>query len=1014
MPGTLDNIRGPARERPDDKPPRYAEELARELRRKIEGEVRFDNGSRALYSTDGSNYRQVPIGVVVPRGVDDIVQTVAACRAYGAPILARGGGTSLAGQCCNIAVVIDCSKYMRSILELNPREKWARVQPGVVLDDLRNAAEKHHLTFAPDPATHNHCTLGGMMGNNSCGTHSLMGGKTDDNTEELEVLTYDGLRMRVGKTSEEELGRIIAADGRRGEIYGGMKHLRDRYAVSIRERFPEIPRRVSGYNLPFLLPEKGFDVAKALIGSESTLAFILEAKLRLVASPRSRSLLVLGYPGIFEAADHVMEILESRPIALEAIDDYLVRNMGRKGLHTGDLRFLPEGKGWLLVEFGGENRRESDARAGALMARLKKDRQAPSMKLYDDPAEEKLVWQIRESGLGATAFVPGEPVTWEGWEDSSVPPPRMGRYLRELKRLYEKHNYVGALYGHFGQGCLHTRINFNFKTAEGIASYRSFMREAAELCISLGGSLSGEHGDGQSRAELLPLMYGPEIVRAFGELKAIWDPHHRMNPGKVVYPYRIDENLRHGLDYNPPQLKTHFRFAEEGGWSGAVDRCVGVGECRRETAGTMCPSYMATHEEKHSTRGRSRLLFEMLQGQVFDAGWKSEEVFEALDLCLSCKGCKGDCPVNVDMATYKAEFLSHYYEGRPRPRQAYSMGLIFWWARLASKAPHLVNFVSHAPGLSNLVKALGGISQRRRMPAFAGRTFKAWFRARARRNVGAPPVVLWADTFNNYFHPRTAQAAVEVLEAAGFHVQVPAPNVCCGRPLYDYGMLDAAENLLLETMDALRPAIRSGTPVVGLEPSCVAVFRDELRNLFPDDLDAERLSHQTFTLAEFLETKAGGYKPPTLRRKALLHGHCHQKAIMKLNCEERLLRALGLELEVLDSGCCGMAGSFGFESGKYDLSMKCGERVLLPAVRRAAKDTLILADGFSCREQIAQATGRSALHIAQVLQMALRQGDHGPHESQDEEPAATGGKWAFAAAAALAAGAIYVARSRRR
>ncbi len=1024
VPGTLDNIPGPSRERPGDKPPQYAAELARELTRAIKGEVRFDNGSRALYSTDGSNYRQVPIGVVVPRDAEDIVRTVALCRAHGAPILARGGGTSLAGQCCNIAVVIDCSKYMRGILKLDPKRKQARAQPGVVLDDLRGAAEKHHLTFAPDPSTHNHCTLGGMMGNNSCGTHSLMGGKTDANTEELEVLTYDGLRMRVGKASEEELRRIIAEGGRRGEIYAGMKQLRDKYADLIRTRFPDIPRRVSGYNLPYLLPENGFDVAKALIGSESTLVFILEATLRLVYSPPVRSLLVLGYPSIFEAADHVMEILEAHPIGLEAIDHYLVQNMGHKGLHTGDLRFLPEGKGWLLVEFGGETRAESDAKAASLMARLKKDRRAPSTKLYDDPAEEKLVWQIRESGLGATAFVPGEPVTWEGWEDSAVPPPQLGRYLRELKKLYEKHGYVGALYGHFGQGCLHTRINFDFKTAEGIANYRRFMHEAARLCVSLGGSLSGEHGDGQSRAELLSIMYGPEIIQAFNEFKAVWDPLNRMNPGKVVYPYRIDENLKHGLDYRPPQLKTHFKFGEEGGWAGAVDRCVGVGECRRESTGTMCPSYMVTHEEKHSTRGRSRMLFEMLQGQVFDTGWKSEEVFDALDLCLSCKGCKGECPVNVDMATYKAEFLSHYYEGRARPRHAYAMGLIFWWAQLASKAPHLVNFVTQTPGLSNLAKAIGGISQHRRMPKFANRTFKDWFRARPPRNQGAPDVVLWADTFNNYFHPRTAQAAVEVLEAAGFHVQVPRETLCCGRPLYDYGMLDAAERLLVQTMDALKPALRSGTPLVGLEPSCVAVFRDELRNLFPDDADAERLTRQTYTLAEFLDKKATHYRLPKMYRKAILHGHCHHKAVMKLTSEQRILKAMGLEVETLDSGCCGMAGSFGFEAGKYDISMKCGERVLLPAVRRAPKDTLILADGFSCKEQIAQATGRRGLHIAQVLQMAMRESVHGPEGKYpergyerpegDEQQDGGAGRWlALAAGGAIAAGTIYMARRGR-
>ncbi|HOK47421.1 MAG TPA: heterodisulfide reductase-related iron-sulfur binding cluster, partial [Bryobacteraceae bacterium] len=490
-------------------------------------------------------------------------------------------------------------------------------------------------------------------------------------------------------------------------------------------------------------------------------------------------------------------------------------------------------------------------------------------------------------------------------------------------------------------------------------------------------------------------------------------PQNRMNPGKVVHPYRIDENLRHGADYSPPVLETHFHFPEEGGWSGAVDRCVGVGKCRRGEGGTMCPSYMVTHEEEHSTRGRSRMLFEMLQGELITEGWKSRHVFESLDLCLSCKGCKGECPVNVDMASYKAEFLSHYYEGRLRPRHAYSMGLIMYWARLASKVPRLANLATRTPGLANLIKAAGGISQRRSMPKFATRTFKEWFRTHTPKNAGGPKVILWPDTFNNYFHPRTAQAAVEVLEAAGYHVLVPRKDLCCGRPLYDFGMLDTAERMLATTLETLRPAIHDGTPMVGLEPSCVVVFRDELRNLFPEDIDAGRLAQQTFTLSEFLNN-AQGYRPPSFHRKAVVHGHCHHKAIMKMDADEKLMKAIGLDFEILDSGCCGMAGSFGFESSKYDISVKCGERVLLPAVRNAAKDTLIIADGFSCREQIEQLTDRRALHLAQVLQMALREGAQGPcHDYPEREyledlgPAANGRLLGLAAGALLAGGALY-------
>ena len=962
--------------RAGDAPPDYAAQLEDELRREIAGEVRFDAGSRALYSTDGSNYRQVPIGVVVPRSVEDVVATIAACRRFGAPILARGGGTSLAGQCCNVAVVLDCSKYFNRILMLDPQHKLARVQPGVVLDWLRDEANRHGLTFGPDPATHNHNTLGGMIGNNSCGVHSVMAGKTEDNVEELDILTYDGVRLRVGPATEPEIEQIIAAGGRRGEIYAGLKRIRDTYGDLIRKRYPKIPRRVSGYNLNQLLPENGFHVARALVGTECTCAFVLEATLRLVPNPKARSLVALGYPDIFSAGDHVPEVMAARPIGCEALDEMLIRNMRIKGLDVKDLPLLPPGKGWLLVEFGGDSKKESDAAAHRMMDSLKSKPDAPHIRLFDDPKQEKLIWEIREAGLGATAWVPGEHVTWEGWEDSAVPPDRVGPYLRDLKKVYDKHGYNGALYGHFGQGCIHTRVTFDFQTAEGLSNYRAFMEDATDLVVRYGGSLSGEHGDGQSKAEFLRKMYGDELIQAFREFKSLWDPEWKMNPGKVVDAYRIDENLRLGADYRPAEHPTHFHFLQDGGsFNQATLRCVGVGECRRHEKGTMCPSYRATMEEMHSTRGRAHMLFEMAQGEVLHDGWKSDAVFDALDLCLSCKGCKGDCPVNVDVATYKAEFLSHYYESRLRPRHAYSMGLIHRWARLASLAPEIVNFVGSAPGLGRLVKTAGDIAPERSMPKFARQTFKSWFRHRARRHSDSK-VILWADTFNNYFHPEVAAAAVEVLESAGFEVLVPAAPLCCGRPLYDFGMLDTAKRLLRRTLAALRPQIEAGVPMVGLEPSCVTVFRDEMPDLLPHDEDAGRLRHQTFALAEFLAKKAPHYQPPRLERKAIVHGHCHQKAILGMDREEKLLSKMGLDVTMLDDGCCGMAGSFGFEPSKYELSMKVGSLGVLPKVRDAAKDTLILADGFSCKTQIQQATDRRALHLAQILQMATVEGPH--------------------------------------
>ena len=971
---------------------RDANALARELARQIRGEVRFDKGSRGLYAADGSNYRQIPIGVVIPKDEQDCTTTMRVCREFGAPVLSRGGGTSLAGQCCNVAVILDFSKYMNQILELNYDQKYARVQPGIVLDALRNAAEKRHLTFAPDPATHTHCTLGGMIGNNSCGVHSIMGGKTVDNVHELDVLTHDGLRLRVGETSAQELDSIIRQGGRRGEIYAGLRQIRDQYAELIRKRYPKIPRRVSGYNLDSLLPENRFNVAQALVGSEGTCVMVLEAKLRLLHSPPSRSLVVLGYEDVYTAADHVPEIMKTGPIGLEGIDEKLVSYMKKKGLNTGDLNLLPDGKGWLLAEFGGENKQEADARAREMMALLKKKPDAPTMKLYDDKEQENKVWEIRESGLGATAFVPGEPVTWEGWEDSAVPPERLGDYLRDLRKLMEKHGYNCALYGHFGHGCVHTRIDFDFRTHNGIRNYRAFIEDAADLVVSYGGSLSGEHGDGQSRAELLPKMFGEELVQAFREFKSLWDPEWKMNPGKVVNPYKIDENLRLGADYKPWRPETHFEFPDdEGIFANATMRCVGVGKCRRHEGGVMCPSYMVTLEEKHSTRGRAHMLFEMLQGEVVDGAWRDEHVKEALDLCLSCKGCKGECPVNVDVATYKAEFMSHYYEFKPRPLSAYAFGWINKWANLAALAPDMANFFSQTPGLRDAMKSFLSIPKERQLPEFAPYTFREWF---LRRPVGIDPrpeAILWADTFNNHFHPETAKAAVEVMEAIGWRVQVPKQKLCCGRPLYDFGMLDEAKRYLKRIIAELRPQIERGMYFVVLEPSCASVFRDELKNLLPDDLVGQRLAKQTVLLSEFIEQKASTFKFPQLKRKAVVHGHCHHQAVLKMDAEKSVLRRLGLDTNFPDSGCCGMAGPFGFEAEKYAVSQAAGERVLLPAVRNADKQTIIISDGFSCREQIRQNTDRHALHLADVLGMALR--EELPKKGKPEEPIVSKVQW---------------------
>lgn len=993
-----------------------AKALEKDLKKKIKGEVRFDDGSRALYSTDASNYRQIPIGVVLPASEEDIVNTISICRKHGAPLLSRGGGTSLAGQCCNVAIVMDMSKYYNQVLHIDKEKKLVTVLPGIVLDEMRNATEKQAgLTFGPDPATHDHCTIGGMLGNNSCGVHSVMasfegyGARTSDNTESLSIVTYDGIKMNVGPTSDEEYERIQKEGGRKAEIYKKLRDLRDKYADLIRERYPKIPRRVSGYNLDDLLPENGFNVAKALVGSESTLVTIVQATMKLITAPKEKALVVMGFPDVYQAGYSVMEVLKFKPIACEGIDDNLISYMKRKGLNIKDLPLLPEGNGWLLIEFGGDSQEEADNKAKELINHFKQKDDKLNVNLIDDPDQEQKIWEIRESGLGATAWVPGEPMTVPGWEDSAVAPENVGDYLKDLRKLFTKYGYNPSLYGHFGQGCIHCRIEFDLLAKDGIEKYKEFTVEAAHLVVKYGGSISGEHGDGQARGDLLEIMYGKELIQAFREFKEIWDPEWKMNPGKIIDTYGQANDLRLGTDYEPPQLKTHFQFPDDSfSWERVTLKCVGVGKCRRHEGGVMCPSYMATREEEHSTRGRSRMLYEMLQGDVLKGGWQDDAVKDSLDLCLACKGCKNDCPVNVDMATYKSEFLSHYYEKKLRPRTAYVFGWIYWWSRLSSLMPGVVNYFMHAPVIRNITKAIAGIAQERTMPKYAERTFKSWFferqkvkgerrkvreisnneqgKMREERNARTNEtqtsnfeprtVILWADTFNNHFLPQTLVAGVEVLEAAGFQVVVPKKSLCCGRPLYDFGMLNTAKRMLIDIMETLHDEIRNGVPIVGLEPSCVAVFRDELHNLFPHDEQASRLSKQVFTLGEFLEKKAPDFKIPELNRKAIVHGHCHHRSIMGMDNEKKILKKVKLDFEVLPTTCCGMAGYFGYEKGKhYDVSIAAGEQTLLPAVRNADKQTIIVSDGFSCREQIEQETERKGMHLAQVIQMALREKD---------------------------------------
>ena len=952
--------------------------LKRALRSSVKGEVRFDAGSRALYANDFSIYRAVPIGVVIPRDAEDVAAAVAACRDHGAPVLPRGCGTAPPGQSTNVAVVFDYSKYMNEIVELDPGARRARVQPGVICDQLRDAAEQHNLTFGPDPATHEYCTLGGMIGNNSCGTHSVMAGKTSDNVTELEVLLYDGTRFTVGETSESELERTISSGGRRGAIYERMRSLRDAHAERIRAEYPDIPRRVSGYNLDELLPERGFNVARALVGSEGTCVNVLEATVRLVPSPQHRRLVLLAYPDVFSAGDHVPAIMDTGPIGLEGFDRQLTENMEVKGRLAAQRRALPSGGAWLLAEYGADDPDEATEQAQRALRKLERKGPQLEARLVTDGREQADVWAVRESAVGDSR-APGL-IDFEGaWEDAAVHPTRLGPYLREFDRLVSDHGYRCVYYGHFGQGCVHTRVDFDFKTAAGVRMFRSFLEGAADLVVSFGGSLAGEYGEGHAAAELLPKMFGPELMGAFHEFKRAWDPDWKMNPNRLLGDAKLDEDLRFGPDYRPPQLKTKFAYPDDqGSFAAAAERCFGMAKCRNLGSLTMCPSFQVTREERHSTRGRARLLQEMLQGDPLTDLWREEAVKESLELCLSCKGCTGDCPVQVDIPTYKAEFLSHYYERRRRPARHYVLGLMPWWGRAASRLPGLANFLSDPPGVGRGARGMLGLAPERRPPRFARETFVSWFTARAggasaSADAARKRVVLWPDTFTNMFEPEIGQAAVAVLEAAGFAPELPLRRLCCGRPLYDFGMLGLARRTLKRTLDVLSEPISAGVPMVVLEPSCAAVFRDELRKLLPNDEHARRLVAQTVTLDELLSRHAPEWEPPSLGGRALLHAHCHHNAVIGAEGERRLLAGLGLELSQAPPGCCGMAGSFGYEAGDpYRVSIAAGERALLPAVRDAGADTLVISDGFSCRTQIADATGREALHTAQVLARALQ------------------------------------------
>jgi FAD/FMN-containing dehydrogenase/Fe-S oxidoreductase len=953
-----------------------ADRLARALQERVKGEVRFDAHSRLLYSTDASLYRIMPVGVVLPRDAADVQVAVALAAEHGVPVLPRGGGTALAGQTVGAALVLDFGKYMNQVLEIDPDARRARVQPGVRLDRLNRAAAPHGLQFGPDPATIRQCCLGGMIGNNSCGARSLVYGKTGDHVHTLDCVMHDGYAAHFGPVRRDAVARM---GGREGELARGVMALLEPERARILERYPRIPRRVSGYNFDALLGTPELNLADLVVGSEGTLATVVEASLGLVPVPRARALVLLSFRERFTSFDAVPAILPERGLsALEIVDSRVLQGARQLLAYRPTAAFAaPDAMGVLFVEFSGDSAGEVAelaegfaARAGGLPGR-------PTPGVFLDPKAQTAAWELRQAATGllyrTTATRDIKPQ--EFVEDTGVPPERLGEYVRRFESIVQQHGTTTGWFGHAGQGCLHIRVDLNLKLGEDVHRMQGIARDVAELVVEFGGSLSGEHGDGLARSEFLPLMFGPEILELHRGVKAVFDPDGRMNPGgKIVPPYqRMSDNLRFGESYRATPPETWFDYSVDGGWDKAVEKCNGMAVCRKLDAGTMCPSFQVTLEEEHSTRGRANSLREAMTGGL--PGMRSEEVLDALDLCLECKGCKTECPVGVDMARYKAEFLAQHYKATGHtPREALFFGRIRDFAKAGSLAPRLANFGNRLMGRA--MKAAAHVHPDRHLPVLAAEPFRRAFGKRHPRGPKPasgerrPTVILLDDTFHNYFQPGPLHAAVTVLERAGFEVRIPHKQVCCGRAAISKGLLDHARELQTELVEVLSTDVGHGTWIVGLEPSCLLTLRDELPDLVRDPR-AKEIAGSAVLLEEFLAALPD-WKPGRLDRRAVVHGHCHQKAIVGMKpTVDVLSRVEGLDFTVLDSGCCGMAGSFGYEKGHYEVSRAAGERVLFPAVRGSAPADLIVAPGFSCRTQIGDfCDGRKAIHTAELLAMA--------------------------------------------
>ena len=949
-------------------------DLDRELRNVIRGDVRFDAASRLLYSTDASMYQVEPVGVVIPRDGDDVQAALEVARRHRVAVLPRGGGTSLTGQTVNHALVLDFSRHMDQMLEVNAEELWARVQPGLVQDNLNDQVRSLGLQFGPDTSTSNRATLGGMLGNNSGGSHSIAYGLTVEHVIELTTRLADGSRAVFGEVTPEAFAAKCRAPGLEGEIYREVARIRDTYADEIRTRYPAHWRRVSGYNLDELVKDRPLNMARVVVGSEGTLVTVLEAKVRLVRRPRKTALEVIHYHDIQEALESSQPILETGPYAVE-LTDKMILDLARNNIEQSQRMGFVQGDpaAIMIVEYAGETDAEVRAKIEALDACRQRGRFGYAAHVARDTAEQQSIWKLRKAGLGLLLGMKGDKKPIAFVEDTAVEPRHLAEFVSSFREIFAKHDTVGAYYGHCSVGCLHIRPVIDLKTPRGLEQVRAIADEITDLVVRFRGTLSSEHGDGRARSPYLEKLFGPRLMQAFRELKHAFDPDNRMNPGNLVAPVGITDHLRYGTQYTTWEPSTLLDFSEQGGFAAAIEMCNGVGACRKTLEGTMCPSYMATKDEEHSTRGRANALRAALSGRLPKAEFTGRRLYEVMDLCLECKGCKAECPANVDMAKLKYEFLHHYYEANGLPLRNRLFGQIAKVNRLGSRLPALVNRLSGLAPSRWALEKIAGIDRRRPLPSLAAETFDDWFR-RHTPPAAAPrgEVVLFNDTFVTYNVPEIARAAVEVLEAAGYRV-VLVDRKCCGRPLISKGMLTQAREHAAWNVAQLAPYARRGVAIVGLEPSCLLTLRDETVDLLRTD-DARAVARQSLLFEEFLVRERGrglALKFGANGRKALLHGHCHQKALVGTAPTVAALRWAGFEVSEVDSGCCGMAGSFGFEREHYDVSVALGNRRLAPAVKAAPAETEIVAPGISCRQQIQHLAGRRAKHPAEVLREAL-------------------------------------------